>query len=63
MLKQEYSDKSFAKPKPFLKWAGGKRQSLDKFDNIFPKNFNVFHEPMIGGGAVFFHLILNYENG
>lgn len=41
---------------PFLKWVGGKRQLLDDFDNIFPDNYNVYHEPMVGGGAVFFHL-------
>lgn len=44
------------KAKPFLKWVGGKRQLLEQFENIFPKDFNVYHEPMVGGGAVFFHL-------
>jgi DNA adenine methylase len=42
--------------KPFLKWVGGKRQLLDQFEDIFPDDFNVYHEPMVGGGAVFFHL-------
>ncbi len=47
------------KAKPFLKWAGGKRQLLDIFDKIFPKGFKRFYEPMVGGGAVFFHLETN----
>ncbi|PIZ12839.1 MAG: modification methylase [Elusimicrobia bacterium CG_4_10_14_0_8_um_filter_37_32] len=46
----------FNKPEPFLKWAGGKRQLLDKFEKYFPKKFNNYLEPFLGGGAVFFHL-------
>ncbi|MTK53640.1 Dam family site-specific DNA-(adenine-N6)-methyltransferase [Paludibacter sp.] len=50
--------KSIAKnSKPFLRWAGGKKwllKELDKFVDI--KNYNSYHEPFIGGGAVFFHL-------
>lgn len=42
--------------KPFVKWAGGKSQLLEQFENLFPKNFNNYIEPMVGGGAVFFHL-------
>lgn len=56
MSKQMHLKKSLVKPKPFLKWVGGKRQLLDRFENIFPESFNVYHEPMVGGGAVFFHL-------
>ncbi|MFW6172823.1 MAG: DNA adenine methylase [Elusimicrobiota bacterium] len=44
------------KAKPFLKWVGGKRQLLEQFEDVFPKDFNIYHEPMVGGGAVFFHL-------
>jgi len=44
------------KPKPFLKWAGGKTQLLSQFDSILPKKFNNYIEPMVGGGAVYFHL-------
>jgi len=46
------------KVKPFLKWVGGKRQLLDEFSQIFPEHdeFEVYYEPMVGGGAVFFHL-------
>ena len=44
------------KPDPFLKWAGGKGQLLSKFGKYFPKQFNNYIEPFLGGGAVFFHL-------
>jgi len=43
-------------PHPFLKWAGGKRQLISQMHRYFPKNFNKYIEPFIGGGAVFFYL-------
>ena len=42
--------------KPFLKWVGGKRQLLPLLTKKKPKCFNAFHEPFIGGGALFFAL-------
>ncbi|MBD3260431.1 MAG: Dam family site-specific DNA-(adenine-N6)-methyltransferase [Candidatus Altiarchaeales archaeon] len=42
--------------KPFLKWVGGKQQLLNQYDQLFPKTFDSYFEPFIGGGAVFFHL-------
>ncbi|HEY0980201.1 MAG TPA: DNA adenine methylase [Candidatus Paceibacterota bacterium] len=44
------------KVKPFLKWVGGKGQLLEQFENIYPKKFNTYYEPFIGGGAVFFSI-------
>jgi len=44
------------KPKPFLKWVGGKRQLIPQFDKYFPKTFESYFEPFFGGGAMFFHL-------
>lgn len=41
---------------PILKWAGGKRQLLDELYNRFPKQYNHYHEPFFGGGALFFDL-------
>lgn len=41
---------------PFVKWAGGKRQLLDRISERMPKSFNNYFEPFIGGGAVLFEL-------
>ncbi|MBC8133012.1 MAG: Dam family site-specific DNA-(adenine-N6)-methyltransferase [Deltaproteobacteria bacterium] len=41
---------------PFLKWAGGKRQIQEKILSLLPKDFGTFHEPFLGGGAIFFGL-------
>lgn len=42
--------------KPVLKWAGGKRQLLDEIRSRFPTDYEDYHEPFFGGGAVFFAL-------
>ena len=39
--------------KPFVKWAGGKRQLLPQINENTPKNFKKYYEPFVGGGAVF----------
>ncbi len=41
---------------PFIKWVGGKRGLLEQILPLFPKKFNNYYEPFIGGGAVFFEL-------
>ncbi len=40
--------------KPFVKWAGGKRSSLPKLLSRLPQQFDRYHEPFVGGGALFF---------
>ncbi len=52
------------KPKPFIKWVGGKRQLLKQFLELKlypPEKFNIetgkYFEPFVGGGAVFFDLL------
>lgn len=46
-------------PRPFLKWVGGKRQLLgallDRVDRA--GSFGRYHEPFVGGGALFFELV------
>ena len=44
------------KAKPFVKWAGGKRQILDKLKSHVPEEFNTYFEPFVGGGALLFDL-------
>ena len=44
------------KGKPFVKWAGGKRQILDKLIKYVPEDFNTYYEPFVGGGALLFEL-------
>ena len=44
------------KGKPFVKWAGGKRQIIDKLKQYVPDEFNTYYEPFIGGGALLFEL-------
>jgi len=41
---------------PFIKWVGGKRGLLTQLLEKFPEKFENYHEPFLGGGAVFFEL-------
>lgn len=43
-------------PRPFLKRAGGKTQVADLLVSCMPPTFTVYHEPFVGGGALFFRL-------
>ncbi|GHT59819.1 site-specific DNA-methyltransferase (adenine-specific) [Spirochaetia bacterium] len=42
--------------KPYLKWAGGKRQLLPEIRKYFPANINTYYEPFAGAGAALFDL-------
>lgn len=64
---QERKIKNLLSPaKPFLKWAGSKRQLLHHFINIYPPALKTgriknYYEPFAGSGAVFFDVAQRYE--
>jgi DNA adenine methylase len=41
---------------PFLKWAGGKRKVVPHLLELLPERCGCYHEPFVGGGALFFNL-------
>ncbi len=52
--------------RPFLKWAGGKKQLLDEFYKRFPDEMKMgkiqrYVEPFVGGGAVFFFVATKFR--
>lgn len=49
-------------PKPFVKWAGGKRQLLPEIEKHLPENFSSYYEPFLGGGALLFRLLFGTKN-
>jgi len=60
-VKQQY-DQILVTPKPFVKWAGGKRQLIPILNQNLPEYFGTYYEPFLGGGALLFH-ILTDKNG
>lgn len=50
---------------PFVKWVGGKRQILKEITACFPTEFGntltKYAEPFVGGGAVLFYVLSNYN--
>lgn len=54
------------KAKPFVKWAGGKGQLLETFNEYYPNQLkdgkiSRYVEPFVGGGAVLFDILQKYE--
>ena len=52
--------------KPFVKWAGGKGNLLQKLEALLPANFDdlknvTYIEPFVGGGAMLFHMLRNHR--
>ena len=47
--------------KPFIKWAGGKSQLLSEIRRKYPSNIERYCEPFVGGGAVLFDVLSNYQ--
>ncbi len=55
-MKQQY-DQILVTPKPFVKWAGGKRQLIPILNQNLPISFGTYYEPFLGGGALLFHIL------
>lgn len=53
------------KIKPVVKWAGGKGQLISEIQKHYPselgKTIKKYAEPFVGGGAVLFDILSNYE--
>lgn len=51
--------------KPFLKWAGGKGQLLCNIRKMYPEDMGInikkYAEPFVGGGAVLFDILTNFD--
>ena len=52
--------------KPFLKWAGGKKQIKKCVEKYLPKQLKDgkiknYFEPFLGGGAIFFHVVSEFK--
>ena len=47
----------------FLKWAGGKAQSLSRIDPHIPTEMSNYYEPFLGGGSVLIHVLSSLKSG
>ncbi len=55
-MEQQYGQ-ILTTPKPFVKWAGGKRQLIPVLNENLPLTFGTYFEPFLGGGALLFHML------
>lgn len=46
---------------PLFIWAGGKNKMLKHYKPFMPKNVNTYCEPFFGGGAMYIHVLNNYN--
>lgn len=57
----------YCEAKPFIKWAGGKRQLIPTLEKSLPYKFSeigdlTYIEPFVGGGAMLFFLLQKFSN-
>ena len=66
MSKNTVVKKNTIVAKPFVKWAGGKGNLLQKLEALLPTNFDdlknvTYIEPFVGGGAMLFHMLQHHK--
>ncbi len=54
-LQRQSNHEEIQRSKPFVKWVGGKRRLVPTLREMIPE-FKQYHEPFVGGGALFFGL-------
>ena len=42
--------------KPIIKWSGGKKDEIKLFEKYIPNEYDIYIEPFIGGGSLYFNL-------
>ena len=57
MCKKLERGSKMIKGKPFVKWAGGKRQVIDKLKMYVPDEFDTYYEPFCGSCSILFRLL------
>ena len=50
------SERSIKEAIPFVQWVGGKRQLIEKYKPLFPKDFNNYYEPFAGGASILYYM-------
>lgn len=55
------SKERIEKAKPFVKWVGGKSQLLEEIRKKYPHCIEKYCEPFVGGGAVLFDVLQNFQ--
>jgi len=66
-MQTTFLNREYTNAKPFLKWAGGKTQLLEAFNDRLPNSIkkdrviDSYIEPFVGGGAFFFFLKRNFD--
>jgi DNA adenine methylase len=40
-----------------IPWIGGKRREVEELKKYFPKHYDIYGEPFVGGGAMYFNLL------
>ncbi|MBF0344286.1 MAG: DNA adenine methylase [Nitrospirae bacterium] len=56
-MSHQASGAKVTRSRPFVKWAGGKRQLLNVLAVNVPEKYDTYIEPFVGGGALMFELL------